>query len=523
MTVSSKVMSAEDAAKLINDGDKVAVDGFVGAGIAEEILIALEKRFLDTGFPRNLTAYNVGGPGNRKGGGLDRLAHKGLIEKIIGPYFNLNPKIQKMALNGEIEAYMYPLGVMSQMFREIAGGRPGVITHVGLNTFVDPRIEGVHLNEKYKTNNLVEIIRLGDKNWLWYKAFPVTVAIIRGTTADDMGNMSMEKEVSSYEVLSMATSAKRFGGKVIIQVERIAKERSIHPKKVKLPGVLVDAIVIGRPENHWQTVKNEYLPAYSGEIKSSQTSYRPAKFNQMKVIGRRAAFELKRGNLANLGVGAPEFVAAVLGEEGMSEHVHFLIEVGTVGGTPGNGMDFGAAFNADAHIDTPYMIDIFDGGLLDISFLGFAQIDADGNVNVSKVKNRIPGVGGFINVTQNAKKVVFCGTMTANGCKTGYHQKKAFVETEGGIRKFVNTVDQVTFSSKDSRNKNQKVVYVTERCVFEMIDNGVLLTEIAPGIRLKEDILDQMDFTPHISPDLREMESCIFDSQDCALNLKERM
>ncbi len=516
-------MSGSEAVKLIKNEDKLAIDGFVGAGIAEEILSALERRFVETGEPKDLTIYQVGGPGNRKGGGLDRLAHEGLIKKVIGSYFNLNPKLQDMALTGEVEAYMYPLGIMSQMFRDIAAGRPGVITHVGLNTFVDPRIEGVHLHEKYKKNNLVEVIQLDGREWLWYKSFPVTVAIIRGTTADEIGNMSMEKEVSSYEVLSMASAAKRFGGKVIIQVERIAKEHSIHPKNVKLPGALVDAIVIGKPENHWQTVKHEYLPAYSGEIKSSQTAYRPAKFDQRKVIGRRAALELRRGYNVNLGVGAPEFVAAVLGEEGMSDEVNFLIEVGTIGGTPGNGMDFGAAFNADAHIDTPYMIDMFDGGLLDISFLGFAQVDQCGSVNVSKVKNRIPGVGGFINVTQNAKRVIFCGTMTADGCKTSYSRKKAYIEKEGSIKKFVSKVDQITFSSDDARRKNQEVIYITERCVFRMHKEGIILTEIAPGVRLKEDILDQMEFRPLISPELCEMKECIFGNSVGSLNLKKIM
>lgn len=519
----SKIMSGDEAVKLIKNGDQLAIDGFVGAGIAEEILEALEKRFIETGEPRNLTIYHVGGPGNRKGGGLDRLAHIGLLKKVIGSYYNLNPKLQELALSGEVEAYMYPLGIMSQIFRDIAAGRPGVISHVGLNTFVDPRIEGVHLHGKYKKNDLVEVIELGGREWLWYKGFPVSVAIIRGTTADEIGNMSMEKEVSSYEALSIATAAKHFGGKVIIQVERIAKERTIHPKNIKVPGVLVDAIVVAKPENHWQTVKNEYLPAYSGEIKSSQTVYRPAQFDQRKVIGRRAALELRRGYIVNLGVGAPEFVAAVLGEENMSDQVNFLIEVGTIGGTPGNGMDFGAAFNADAHIDTPYMIDMFDGGLLDISFLGFAQVDQTGTVNVSKVKSRIPGVGGFINVTQNAKRVVFCGTFTANGCQTKYIDNKAFVEKEGCIRKFVREVDQVTFSSEDARHKNQEVIYVTERCVFRMVREGILLCEIAPGIRLREDILDQMEFQPLISQELCEMKKCIFDISSGSIDLKNIM
>ena len=520
MEKSNKIISAYDAAQLIQDGDTVAIAGFVGAGMPEEILTALENRFKETGTPTNLTVCNVGGVGNRKGGGLDRLAHEGLTKKVIGAYFNLNPKLQKMALSGEIEAYMFPLGVMSQLFREIAGGRPGVITHVGLNTFVDPRIEGIHLHEKYKNNDMLEVIQLGGRDWLWYKSFSVNVAIIRGTTADELGNMSMEKEISTYEVISMATAAKRFGGKVIVQVERVATKHSLHPKYVKLPGVLVDAIVVGKPDNHRQTVKNLYHPAYSGEIRSSQVEFTPAVFDQRKVIGRRSAMELKRGDYVNLGVGAPEFVAAVLGEENASDLIDFLIEVGTVGGTPGSGMDFGASFNADAHIDTPYMIDIFDGGILDISFLGFAQIDREGNVNVSKLGHRIPGVGGFINVTQNAKRVVFCGTLTAEGCTTKYQNFQAFVEKEGPTKKLVNHVQQITFSSKDARSKKQKVMYVTERCVFEMVPEGIQLIEIAPGIRLKEDILDQMEFEPLISPNLRGMDSKIFDPANGSLNLK---
>jgi len=515
-----KIMSAEKAIELINDGDALVISGFITCGVPEELLTALEKSFLETGRPRDLTTIHTGDPGNNRGFGLDHLSYEGLLKKTIGSHYNLNPKLQSLIAEEKIEAYVIPLGVLSRINREIAAGNPGVITHIGLNTVVDPRVTGPEANLRSK-ERMVEVLYLNGREWLFYKSFPVDVALIRGTTVDELGNLSMEKEALNFDVLALALAAKNCGGKVIVQAERVASARSLNPRDVKLPGVFVDAIVIGQPGNHWQTYREQYKPAYSGEIRSSLISLQPAPFNFRKIIGRRGAMELRKGAIVNLGIGMAEFVGEVAGEERIADQLTFLIEAGSVGGIPAYGLNFGASFNPDAIIDMAQTIDLIEGSGLDMCFVGFAEIDELGNVNVSKVGNRLAGVGGFIDITQSTKKVVFCGAFTAayreDGVKVG--GGKIEIAENGDTKKFVKRVQQITFSAADALERGHEATYVTERAVFKLTREGVILTEIAPGADLEIDILDQMEFRPIIAKNLKEMPKKLFEKEH--INLKQ--
>ena len=494
----NKIATADEAISVIQDGDVMAAAGFVGNGTPEELLIALEKRYLETAKPNNITLLFSSGLGDAKERGLNRLAHKGLFKRVIAGHYGLMPKIGQLALESEFEAYNLPQGMLTNLYRAVAGKKPGVLSKVGLGTFVDPRLEGGKVNDK-AVEDLVEVVELGGEEWLFLKAFPINIALIRGTTADTTGNITMEKEILSLDTLAMATAVRNSGGYIIAQVERIADAGTLNPKHVKVPGILVDYVVVARPENHMQTYATPYSPAYAGELKIPLKSIKQIPLDERKVIARRASLELRPYDVINLGIGVPEGVSNVANEEKILSYLTMTVEPGIVGGVPAGGLDFGAATNPAAIIDMPDQFDFYDGGGLDLTCLGMAQCDQYGNVNSSKFGPRLAGCGGFINISQNAKEVLFVGTFTAGGLEVNIENGNLQIIKEGKTKKFVKTVEQITFSGKIGSRSGQKILYITERCVFKLKDQNLELIEIAPGIDIERDILPHMEFRPLIN------------------------
>ncbi|NGP46647.1 acyl CoA:acetate/3-ketoacid CoA transferase [Bacillaceae bacterium SIJ1] len=511
--MSNPFITVDEIPRLINDGDTITTVGMTLASAAETILKKIERSFLEDGHPRDLTLVHSAGQSDRQNG-IQHFAHEGLVTKLIGSHWGLQPKWMDMITNNKVDAYCLPQGQIAQLYRSMACGLPGKMSKVGLGTFIDPRVEGGKMNERTRElEDISEIMEYDNEEYMFYKKIPLDVCIIRGTTADEMGNISMEEEAMKLEVLPAVLATKRFGGKVIVQVKRTAKAGSLHPKSVVVPGVFVDAIVICEDpiHDHRQTSSWYYDPSYSGDLRAPSSSVQPLDLNIRKFIGRRAMLEIQKGDVINLGTGIPnDVIGNIANEENVSDQCMITVESGIYGGVQAGGVDFGIGQNVYAMISHDQQMDYYNGAGVDVTFMGAGELDREGNVNATKMGHLCTGAGGFIDITQNAKKVVFCATFSTGGTKVSFENNQVHIEQHGTIKKMVSTVSQISFNGKLAREKGQEVYFVTERAVFKLVKEGVMLIEIAPGVDLEEDILDQMAFRPLISEDVKLMDTRLF-------------
>lgn len=517
--MSVKVITSAQAAAMIEDGKTLCSQGMGGNDVAEELMLELEKRFLETGSPRHLSWIHSSGQGDKGDRGLNHMAHEGLLDWIVGGHFGPATKIQDLIVQNKIQAYNLPQGVISHMFRDIAANRP-TITRIGLETFVDPRIEGGKLNESTK-ENIVELMELDGQEYLRYRHVKKPdYAFLRGTYADERGNISLEEEPCYLESLQAAQAVKNNGGVVFVQVKKVVPYGSLDMRKVRIPGTLVDYVVpVSDLRNHMMTFDEQFNPAYCGncrEVVAHETGHMT--LDAKKIISRRAAMELIPNSVINLGIGVPEGVGKVAEEEGLRGELTLSIESGPVGGVPVSGIGFGSSLNPDCILFQSTQFDSYDGGGLDLAYLGLAEADRFGNINVSKFGPKVAGAGGFINITQATRNVIFCGTMTAGGLKVAVENGELRIVQEGKVRKLVRDVQQITFSGNYANRTGQKVLYITERAVFQLTEEGMTLMEIAPGVDLQRDVLDQMEFEPRIAKDLKRMDARIFKEGLMGLN-----
>jgi propionate CoA-transferase len=495
--MNDRIKTADEAIALIRNGDVVGCSGFVGTGTPEELIAALERRFIATQSPRDLTLVFAAASGDGKDRGLNRLAHEGLLRRVIGGHWALVPKLAQLAAANRIEAYNLPLGTISHLYRDAAAHRAGTLTKVGLGTFVDPRQDGGKINAHTK-EDLVRLAELDGEEWLFYKAPRINVALIRGTTADPEGNITMEREALLLDAQALAMAAKNANGLVIAQVERIASSGSLDARRVVVPGTLVDCVVVAPQATHRQTYATDYNPAFSNEIRVSVDRMPPLELDTRKLIARRCAFELPLGGVINLGIGMPEAVAAVAAEEGVLGDLTLTAESGVIGGMLQGGLNFGTGVNIQALLHQNQQMDFYDGGGLDLACLGMAQVDRAGNVNVSRFGSHLAGAGGFINISQNTRQLVFAGTFTADGDNACAAAGALRITGEGRTSKFVEAVEQITFNGARAVAAGQSVLYVTERCVFRLQREGLQLIEVAPGVDIERDVLAHMAFRPII-------------------------
>ena len=507
----NKVIDAHEAAALVPDGATLGTVGGGGGLVeADRLLAAVEERFLATGAPKGLRVIHSLGIGDRDRRGLNRLAYEGLVRKVVGGHWIWSPRMQALAREEKIEAYILPAGVTAQLMREIGAGRPGLITHVGLGTFVDPRQDGGRMNRSAK-DELVELIDIDGRTLLRYKPFPVDVALLRGSYADADGNISMEEEPANLESFAMALAAHNSGGAVVFQVRGLVESGGIPARQVRIPGALVDAVVVepDQPQCH----AFFYDPSISGQLKAKGRPDaglgKPAKEDERPgpraVVAHRAAKELFDNAVVNFGFGIPDGVAKLVAARGETERYYQTIEHGTYGGELLDGVLFGFARNASCMIDSPSQFDLYGGGGLDIAFLGFGEMDRKGNVNVSRLGGTTVGPGGFIDIAQNARTVVFCGTFEAKGVDYEIGDRSISIRRHGHIRKLVHEVDQITFSGRQAMESGQQVLCITERAVFELTSAGMSLLEVAPGIDIRKDVLERMGFTPIVPEKVASM------------------
>lgn len=509
--MSVQFVSAREAASFIKTADVIATGGFVGVGVPEEIHAEVEKIFLEKGAPGELTLYYAAGQGDGESRGLNHYGNEGMVRRVVGGHWNLVPKLGKLANENKIEAYNFPQGVISHMFRERAAGRSFLITHVGLNTFIDPDIDGGKLN-KIAKEDLVKKVSVEGKTYLQYKTpEKIDVAIIRGTFADEEGNITSEKEALVLENLMIAMATKNSGGKVIVQVEKKVAAKSLNPKMISIPGIFVDAVVVVQDvKNHMQTFSETFNETYVDSRIISERKAGTFALDERKIIARQCALLFNKNiKIVNYGIGMPEGVSDVFLEENCNANFIPTVEPGAIGGFPAGGLSFGGSMGPQAIITQDQMFTFYHGGGIDMAILGLAQCDENGNINVSKFGVRIAGVGGFVDITQNAKEVIFCGTFTAGGLEIEVKEGRLKILKEGKIKKFIKNVEQISFSGQVASEVKKPVTYVTERAVFRLIDAKIYLEAIAPGIDLEKDVLALMDFKPLIK-EVKIMDEKIF-------------
>lgn len=508
-----KFVTAKEAAKMIDNNSTVATIGMTLISASESILKEIEKSFLETGSPNQLTLVHSCGQSDRDRG-IQHFAHEGLMTRIIGGHWGLQPRVMEMIAKNQLLAYCFPQGQFAQLYRSMAGGEPGKISKVGLGTFVDPRLGGGKMNEITKdAPDLVDIVEIDQEEYMRYKPIPLDYVIIRGTKVDELGNLTTEEECMLLEVFSAVMACKKFGGKVIAQAKHLVKAGSLHPKSVTVPGVFIDAVVLcDNPQEDHKMTHSFYLdPAYCGDMREPDTVPEPLPLSIRKVIGRRAAMEIRSEDILNVGTGIPnDVIGSIISEEGVGEDVTLTVESGIYGGLPMGGVDFGIAKNCYALVRHDDQFDFYNGAGVDVTFMGAGEIDRHGNVNATKLGPKPTGAGGFVDITSNAKHVIFCSTFTGKGLQCSFEDGKLAVIEEGTLRKCVKEVQQISYNGEIARKKGQKMHYVTERAVFELREEGLVLTEIAPGMDLERDVLAQMDFRPVIAEDLRSMPEEIF-------------
>lgn len=517
-----KIYKAEEFAKEIKNDDFIVTCGFMAAAAPEELYMALEKRFLETGEPKNLTLMagaGIGNPSGVAGDGFNRFAHEGMMKRIIVGHYGSNKKLMRMIVDNKVESYNWPQGVVLHLLRSISCGKKGELTKIGLKTNADPRIAGGKMND-ITTDDLVKLVEFEGEEYLYYQIPKINVAIIRGTTADTDGNITFEDEMALSFARYAALAAKNNGGKVYVQVKRIVEAGSLDASQVIISGNFVDGVILTEDliNNHRQTPGEYYSPVFTGKYRISVEAMKALPLNQRKIIGRRAAMELKRNSLINLGLGIPESVASICAEEGLSDQVVMTVETGAIGGVPMGGNNFGATANAWCINEEPFQFDIYEGGHLGTTFLGFAEVDPKGNINVSKFGSRIPGCGGFIDLSQATKNVMFCGTLTAGGLKEEVVDGKLVIKEEGKAKKFKKSIEQISFSGEYACDTEQNVLFITERCVFRLTREGLKIIEVAPGIDIQKDIIDQMEFEPLVAEDVVEMDCRLFRDEKMGLD-----
>lgn len=497
-TSSGKFKTPAEAVALIRDGDVVVTGGFIGTGSPDLLFRALAERFRSTGAPRDLTYTFPAAPGDGNDAGINLISLEGLVKRVIFGHIGVVPRLQKLIVENKAEGYNLPLGVIAQLYRDIAAGKPGTLSAVGLGTFADPDFGGGRMNE-VSQETYVKHLDVEGEPYLFYKGFPLDVALVRGTTADPDGNVSLEDEALNHGLRSMASAVHNHGGKVIVQVKRRVGNGTLTGRQIHIPACLVDAVVLAEdPSDTGQTYTEYFNPTFCGDMRVPNNQIPILPLGERKVIARRAALELLPHTIINLGIGMPEGVAAIASEEGLSGYFTLTTEAGVIGGVPCGGVNFGVSFNPEAFFSLADQFDFYDGGGLDAAFLGLAQVGPDGSLNVSRFGNRIPGFGGFVNISQNARKVVFLGTFSALGTAVEVADGEVHIRKEGHVRKFVNRVEQISFNGAYAAARGANVLYVTERCVFRLVPEGIELIEIAPGIDLERDILARMEFRPII-------------------------